>query len=137
MRTHRPTISIWSAFQSAYRLESGQPIQLVEWDERRAANGERIFTGTIEVNGVENSISGRGNGLISSVLGALEEAEGIRLDVQSYAEHAIGQGSNARAAAYVEATDADGRTHWGVGIDEDVATASVRAVLSAANAARG
>ena len=128
---------IWSAFQSAYRLESGQPIQLVEWDERRAANGERIFTGTIEVNGVENSISGRGNGLISSVLGALEEAEGIRLDVQSYAEHAIGQGSNARAAAYVEATDADGRTHWGVGIDEDVATASVRAVLSAANAARG
>ncbi|GGO93658.1 2-isopropylmalate synthase [Stakelama pacifica] len=128
---------IWSAFQSAYRLESGQPIQLVEWDERRAANGERIFTGTIEVDGVENSISGRGNGLISSVLGALEEAEGIRLDVQSYAEHAIGQGSNARAAAYVEATDAEGHTHWGVGIDEDVATASVRAVLSAANAARG
>ena len=128
---------IWDAFRRTYRLEDGQPIELVAWDERRAPNGERVFTGTLESNGVQNSISGRGNGLISSVLGALEDAEGVKLDVQSYAEHAIGQGSGARAAAYVEATDADGRTHWGVGIDEDVATASVRAVLSAANSARG
>ena len=45
----------------------------------------------------------------------------------------MGQGTNVRAAAYVECTAADGRTVWGVGIDEDVATASVRAVLSAAN----
>ncbi|MBW4329597.1 2-isopropylmalate synthase [Stakelama sp. CBK3Z-3] len=127
---------IWDAFRATYRLEDGQPIELVAWDERRAPNGDRIFTGTIEVDGTQNSISGRGNGLISSVLGALHDAEGVELEVQSYAEHAIGQGSNARAAAYVEATGPDGRTHWGVGIDEDVATASVRAVLSAANATR-
>ena len=44
-------------------------------------------------------------------------------------------GSDARAAAYVECVGADGRTIWGVGVDEDVATAGVRAVLSAANAA--
>ena len=68
---------------------------------------------------------------------AEEEGEGIRADVPRYAAHALGQGANARAGAEVEATDAEGHTHWGVGIDEDVATASVRAVLSAANAARG
>jgi 2-isopropylmalate synthase len=45
----------------------------------------------------------------------------------------MGQGTNVRAAAYVECRTGDGRTVWGVGIDEDVATASVRAVLSAAN----
>ena len=46
----------------------------------------------------------------------------------------MGQGSGVAAAAYVECTTDDGKTVWGVGIDEDVATASVRAVLSAANA---
>ena len=45
----------------------------------------------------------------------------------------MGAGSDARAAAYVECALADGSTVWGVGIDEDIATASVRAVLSAAN----
>ena len=53
-----------------------------------------------------------------------------------YSEHAIGTGTDARAAAYVECVTPDGRIVWGVGIDEDVATASVRAVLSAANAVR-
>ena len=47
----------------------------------------------------------------------------------------FGTGTDARAAAYLECRDAAGRTVWGVGIDEDVATASVRAVLSAANGA--
>ena len=49
------------------------------------------------------------------------------------AEHAIGHGSDAQAAAYLECRTADGRTVFGAGIDADVATASVRAVLSAAN----
>jgi 2-isopropylmalate synthase len=43
-------------------------------------------------------------------------------------------GADARAAAYVECVKPDGTIVWGVGIDEDVATASVRAVLGAANA---
>ena len=51
------------------------------------------------------------------------------------ASHALGKGADARAAAYLECLLPDGRTVWGVGIDEDVATASVRAILSAANAA--
>ena len=80
------------------------------------------------------SVSGRGNGLISSVVATLKDGFGVEIDITDYSEHAMGAGSNARAAAYVECKTADGRTIWGVGIDEDVATASVRAVLSAANA---
>lgn len=79
-------------------------------------------------------MSGRGNGLISSVVATLRDGFGVEIDITDYSEHAMGAGSNARAAAYVECRTADGRTIWGVGIDEDVATASVRAVLSAANA---
>ena len=125
---------IWATFQSAYRLETPQRFTLGAYDETRAANGERIFAGSIEVDGVSRSVSGRGNGLISSVVAAIREGFGVDLDIADYAEHAIGHGSTAQAAAYVECRTADGQTIWGVGIDEDVATASVRAVLSAASA---
>ncbi|MBB5717253.1 2-isopropylmalate synthase [Stakelama sediminis] len=128
---------IWTAFAQAYRLEGAQPVELTDWDERRAENGDRIFTGTLDMHGKKRSVSGRGNGLLSSVLAAIADANGPALDIQSYSEHAIGQGSRTHAAAYVETTDAHGTVHWGVGIDEDVATASVRAVLSAVNSAGG
>lgn len=125
---------IWSAFVQTYRLEHPQRFTLGAYDETRAPNGDRIFAGAIEVDGVQQSVSGRGNGLISSVVAAMREGFGVDLDIADYAEHAIGHGSGAQAAAYVECRTADGRTVWGVGIDEDVATASVRAVLSAAGA---
>lgn len=124
---------IWDVFQRVYCLNTPQHYQLVEYDETRASNGERIFTGKIAIDGREQSVSGRGNGLISSVVATLNESFGVGLDIADYTEHAIGQGSNVRAAAYVECRTTDGLTVWGVGIDEDVATASVRAVLSAAN----
>ncbi len=125
---------IWGVFRKAYRLDAPQHLQLVEYDEARGSDGTRIFAGKIEVDGKVQSVSGRGNGLISSVVATLKDGFGVDIDVTDYSEHAMGAGSNARAAAYVECKTADGRTIWGVGIDEDVATASVRAVLSAANA---
>ena len=124
---------IWDVFQRAYCLNTPQHYQLLDYDESRAANGDRIFAGKISVDGREQSVSGRGNGLISSVVATLNDSFGVGLDIADYSEHAMGQGSNVRAAAYVECRTADGRTVWGVGIDEDIATASVRAVLSAAN----
>lgn len=127
---------IWGAFETAYRLTGEQHFTLKAYEETRGANGDRIFAGHVDAGGDARSISGRGNGLISSVLDALGVGLGIALEVVDYSEHAIGTGSDARAAAYVECRDGEGRTHWGIGIDEDVATASVRAVLSAANAAR-
>jgi 2-isopropylmalate synthase len=125
---------IWDVFRRAYRLEGEQRYQLIDWEEGRAGDGTRLFSGKVGVNGREQSVSGRGNGLISSVVATLKDGFGVELDVKDYAEHSLGQTSNARAAAYVECVLPDGRTVWGVGIDEDVATASVRAVLSAANA---
>ena len=90
--------------------------------------------GKIAVDDKEQSVSGRGNGLISSVVATIGETFGVALEVKDYAEHAMTAGSDARAAAYVECVTPAGKTIWGVGIDEDIATASVRAVLSAANA---
>ncbi len=125
---------IWEVFQRAYHLNTPQHFQLVDFDETRGPDGTRIFAGKIGVGGKEQSVSGRGNGLISSVVATIAQAFGVSLEVRDYTEHAMGAGSDARAAAYVECAGPDGQVVWGVGIDEDVATASVRAVLSAANA---
>ncbi len=126
---------IWDAFQSAYHLgDNAKPFQLVDYEENRAADGTRIFVGKIAVEGGEQSVSGRGNGLISSVVSTLEGAFDLDIKVLDYSEHALGSGRNARAAAYLMCQSGE-RLIWGCGIDEDVATASVRAVLSAANSA--
>ncbi|UOR08045.1 2-isopropylmalate synthase [Qipengyuania flava] len=127
---------IWEAFKGAYHVQTADKhFQLVDYEERRGSDGTRLFTGTIAVEGREQTVSGRGNGLISSVLTTIEDAFGLSLEVVDYTEHALTTGRDSRAAAYLECRDAGGRTIWGCGIDEDVATASVRAVLSAANSA--
>jgi len=123
---------IWDAFADHYCLTGTQPYRLVDYFESGPA-GQRVFTGKIAHKGEERSISGRGNGLISSVLAALREELGIGLDVTDYSEHAIGKGGDVHAAAYVECRTDDGKTLFGVGLDEDIATASVQAVLSVAN----
>lgn len=125
---------IWSAFEKAYLAKAGDRFTLLDYHESGAA-GDRLFVGRVAIGGEERSISGRGNGLISGVIAALGETTGPQLDVVDYSEHAIGHGADAQAAAYVECRTSDGRTVFGVGIDADIATASVRAVLSAANAA--
>jgi 2-isopropylmalate synthase len=125
---------IWDVFQRVYRLRVPQRFQLEDYEETRGADGTRIFAGRIVVDGKSQTVSGRGNGLISSVVATLAESFGVLLEVRDYSEHAMGGGADASAAAYVECVTPEGQTIWGVGIDEDVATAGVRAVLSAANA---
>jgi 2-isopropylmalate synthase len=123
---------IWGLFERSYLPGEDDRLVLVDYDETGPA-GQRTFVGTIRVGGTDKRVSGRGNGLISSVVDALREGCGIQLDVVDYNEHAISHGSDAQAATYLECRTGDGRTVFGAGIDADIATASVRAVLSAAN----
>lgn len=125
---------IWGRFEQTYLPGEKDRFVLEDYEESGAA-GQRVFVGRIAVDGETRSISGRGNGLISGVIDALAGTTGPALDVVDYSEHAIGHGADAQAAAYVECRTPDGRTVFGVGIDADIATASVRAVLSAANRA--
>ncbi|OHD05817.1 2-isopropylmalate synthase [Sphingopyxis sp. RIFCSPHIGHO2_12_FULL_65_19] len=124
---------IWHAFERAYLTTEAKRFQLVDWSESHAGT-DRIFAGKLTIDGTPRSVSGRGNGLMSSVIAALAESGGPVMDIVDYSEHAIGQGSTAQAAAYVECRTADGKSVFGCGLDTDVATASVRAILSAANA---
>jgi 2-isopropylmalate synthase len=130
------TMDIWAAFERAYHLTGGA-FELVGFEEAGASrvDQQRVFVGELRLDGKPVTIRGRGNGLISSLLAALDAGSGPKLDIVDFQEHAVGAGGDAQAAAYVQCRTADGRTLFGVGLDADTATASVKAVLSAANAA--
>jgi 2-isopropylmalate synthase len=74
-----------------------------------------------------------GNGPVAAFLNVLE-AHGVNVKVYDYVEHALSSGGDAQAAAYVECAVGDKRL-WGVGIDADISTASLKAVVSAVNRA--
>lgn len=126
------TSDIWQCFAGCYLPRPTDRFVLVDYKETGPV-GQRTFIGRIAIDGEVRSLSGRGNGLISGVVAALQAAGGPALDVADYQEHATGSGATAQAAAYVECRTSDGRTVFGTGIDPDVATASVRALLHAAN----
>jgi 2-isopropylmalate synthase len=78
-------------------------------------------------------LEGRGNGPIDAFCAALA-GRGVQVRVLDYVEHAMSSGHDATAAAYVEC-DVEGRTLWGVGIDPNIVTASLEALVSAVNRA--
>ncbi|MEY4411739.1 MAG: hypothetical protein RLZ69_1313 [Actinomycetota bacterium] len=95
--------------------------------------------GTVQIDVVlrdgsdEVSLIGKGNGPISAFVDVLKQ-QGIDASVLDYVEHTMGAGSEAQAAAYLELKVA-GQTLWGVGIDGDIATASLKAIISGVNRA--
>lgn len=125
---------IWTLFSDLYHLNKNSKFELLSYQDTKSARSSeaRIFTGRIKHNGKEIVLNGRGNGLISGVLSALANACDVELDVVDYHEHALRKGTLAQAAAYIECRSQDGKKVFGVGIDDDVAMASIRAVLSAA-----
>lgn len=86
----------------------------------------------IAVHETVQRLSGTGNGPVSAFVDALKRA-GVTLDVVDYSEHSTSSGSDARAVAYVETTGDSDKPKWGVGIDADIVTASLKALVSAAN----
>ena len=76
---------------------------------------------------------GQGNGPVSAFLNVLEK-QGVAVRLLDYVEHTMSAGGDAQAAAYVE-LEVGGKTLWGVGIDGDISTASLKAVISSVNRA--
>ncbi|EFC83709.1 2-isopropylmalate synthase [Parafrankia sp. EUN1f] len=127
---------LWEIFTREYRPQGGDPEAPLELLGSRttAASGERDeVTVSVRLHGVENVITGTGNGPIDAFVAALSD-RGVQIRVLDYNEHALGSGADARAAAYLEVAVGDA-VFWGVGIDPNIVTASMRAVISAVNRA--
>ncbi|WP_285724530.1 2-isopropylmalate synthase [Psychromicrobium xiongbiense] len=96
-------------------------------------DGSMTLSANMRIDGVEQRRVGVGNGPIAAFLDILRQ-DGVDLRVLDYSEHALSEGGNALAAAYVEAAVGE-RVLWGVGIDANTAVSSLKAVISAANRA--
>src|SRR5499427_6705288 len=123
---------IWSLFEETYLHKDA--VQLVDYSlfpEPRAPERRRIAA-TVVIGGAERPIEGVGNGPIAAFVDALQRECEIELTVVDYREHAIGAGADAQATAYVQIRAGDDATLYGVGIDGNIVTASLKAVASAA-----
>jgi len=121
---------IWTAFEWTY-LNPETPLGLVEHQTSDHGGGTALEA-VVVLDGEERTIAGHGNGPIAAFVDALDRDCGIKLRVLDFVEHAVAAGSDAPAVAYVEAAGSDGKVAWGVGMDANILTASLKAVVSAA-----
>ena len=129
---------LWRVFQDEYLPADAAEAQWGHYRLRSvsSASGEDgafRMEAELEVDGVTQTRAAQGNGPIDAFLRILGE-EGVDVRVLDYSEHALSEGGAAMAAAYVEAAVGD-RVLWGVGLDHNTTTASLKAVVSAVNRA--
>lgn len=125
--------SMWESFRAAYFPENPR-FRLVGQDLHTTTEGGRghtSLTAHIEVDGDDVTVSGKGDGPVEAFVVALRSRWERPFDVVDYTEHAIGSGANAKAVAYVESSGDDGVLRWGIGVDSNITTASLLAVLAA------
>lgn len=125
---------MWDAFADEY-LTPIRPLERMRQKVTAAETdgGTDRITAVVKVDGVEQEVTGSGNGPLAAFVDAIA-AVGYEVEVLDYSEHALSAGDDAQAAAYVECAIGD-RVVWGVGIATSITTASLRAVVSAVNRA--
>ena len=134
---------LWSIFADEYLPAAAAPeAELSRWGrfELRGAtltstgdDKDSTLTVTLIDGGQEKHLTAAGNGPLDAFVTALEST-GLSVRILDYAEHALSEGHDAKAASYVEC-EVDGQVLWGVGIDPSITTSSFKAVISALNRA--
>ena len=121
-------------FRAEY-LDRDTPLALNSVHTSSAAGERDVLEVGVYVAGERRTLRGSGDGPIDAFVDALRQV-GHHVVVLDYAEHALSAGADAKAAAYVECS-IGGDVYWGVGIDPNIVTASLRAVVSAVNRSAG
>ncbi|MGB0099203.1 MAG: 2-isopropylmalate synthase [Nocardioides sp.] len=125
---------IWAMFRAEY-LDRETPLKLNSVHTSSAAGESDALDVNVYVDGELRSLHGEGNGPIAAFVNAINELpHEWDVRVLDYAEHALSSGGDALAAAYVECLVRD-QVYWGVGVDANIVTASLKAVISAVNRA--
>ncbi len=129
-----PSKSIYNRFMERYVEQPQARLKFVDHHTYPVSEqkGMRIVSAEITDRGVTKQIEGRGTGPIDGFINALSIYLGIELSVADYSEHSLQHGSNAAAIAYVEVEYPGGKL-FGAGINNNIVTASLEAIVSAAN----
>ena len=123
---------MWDIFAAEYLAEGRLRLNAVHTSS--AAGQHDVLRVNVYRDGVAHELEGEGNGPVSAFVDAVKP---LNLDVRvlDYHEHALSSGGDATAAAYVECEVGD-EVYWGVGMDANILTASLKAVVSAVNRAQ-
>ena len=126
---------IMEAFEEQY-LTKKAPFELVSFKEDDDVNDDETkVTLVFRYNGEEITSTARGNGPIDAVKLAIRQSvTDLNVTILDYDEHALAQGSHAKAAAYIQMQDnVSGRVTFGVGVSSIITKASIRGIFSALN----
>ena len=118
---------IYALLRKEY-LQANTPYALIS-HRLQEENGSSAVDVEVHSDGETQHWRGKGNGALEALVAAMP----IGVEIMDYNEHAIGAGTNAKAAAYIELRVAGGRPVHGVGVDENITTASFKALFSALN----
>jgi 2-isopropylmalate synthase len=129
---------IWAIFQDEYLPAADAEAKWGHYElfsTRTASDMEGTVALDVKLRSGDDTLeaSAEGNGPIAAFLNILS-GHGVAIRLFDYVEHALSASGDALAAAYVE-LEVNGRTLWGVGVDADISTASLKAIVSAVNRA--
>ena len=112
-------------------INKSAPYEIVDYHFMRKGSGFKAYI-SIARDGIVTDYTGEGNGRLDAVTNAIMDKVASFSDLV-YKEHALSIGSTSKAAAYVGITIDNGNISWGVGVDEDIISASIKALVSAIN----
>ena len=124
---------MWDSFRGVYFPDiarfklQGQELHT----SAREGTGRTTITAHLDVGGEKMTVTGEGDGPVEAFVNGLRTRFETHFDVLDYSEHAIGSGADAKAVAYVESSGESGTVRWGIGVDSNITTASLLAVLAA------
>lgn len=125
--------ALWQLFCQHYGLT--QPARcLLEAESHSDDKGETRLKARLQQGAQQLMLEGKGNGLLSAAVAALRQRYDVIITIEDYHEHTLGKRSDSRSVTYISCINARGERAWGVGIDNDVARASLQALLNAAHA---
>ncbi|HDC4443154.1 TPA: 2-isopropylmalate synthase [Enterobacter cloacae] len=123
--------ALWQLFRSRYGLVAEPHFALQSYRSDSQQDGQLRLTASVVTQGATRQLEGQGNGLLSAAASGLSRWLNTPFVIKDYHEHTLGERSDSRSVAYIRCLFQDGSSRWGVGIDSDVARASLQALFNA------
>lgn len=123
--------ALWQLFRTHYGLVTTPQLALQSYRSDGQQDGQLRLTASVVTQGGTRQLEGQGNGLLSAAAQGLSRWVNAPFVIKDYHEHTLGERSDSRSVAYIRCLFQDGTSSWGVGIDSDVARASLQALFNA------
>ena len=121
---------VLEVFEKNY-INVESPYKLIDYHFVRGEDVKAYLT--VEKDGEHMEFTARGNGRLDSVANAIKKHLGVNFTDLTYEEHALSQGSTAKAVTYMSITLENGKKVWGAGVHDDIIASSINALFSAIN----